>query len=632
MARLLGDADLFLSVKVQSKNNVESHPKVIEVLPATPTMVHDTNPKSASHVPAQPLRHKRRFTIGGPKISHPVSTEGKQNDVPEKGLEATPDHVKPKSTVTISRSHSRLQSGQSRHPGSRLRDDSAVGRDPTRKEQERPSVQRSITVPASRDIAVDHSVSRASSIRSRSPDKAQYPPSSWKSPPNAESPVHTIQESVTTHQNPRNAASLWQGPKLGQPRHTEPALRSPLKEQKLAGILLSESKSRRRSSSARPQLDDRSPSSDRTANIIAPVQPMYIKSRRRNSSFSTSTYTRRDQPVIDTSRDTGTQPINKPDLPEPEIAYGHTYHYTTCEHTSPPLSRPLNVQPTLVQYSDDLLAYPPFHLRSLLESPQKSIPSIYIIDGSCCNCDLSERRKAESAVLEKYTTRLDNLFLQLNLLQDDMDAKASRAPDFLRSDTSPSLSDVSPETIQSIILMEHQLDDVVQRRDREVKSIWKGYTERWGPATVGIHHENDSIRDRGRTHAISERSANGADQWTTSSVSDVDTVAGRTSTIASTVSSRTTHTLFSAAGRPKLNASRQSSFTTSVNGPQERYSDGTRSVMATSSVDGVKGDGRMMVEWIRPDRGSARSRSQSQSQSRSRSTTNRTWRLDDSCT
>ena len=621
-----------MSVKVQNKANVESHRENTEFLPATPTMVHGTNQQSALHEPAQPLRHKRRFTIGGPKASHAVSIEGMQDHVTERPLEATSEHIKPKSTVTISRSNSRQQSGQSRIPGSRLEDDSAQQRDSggTLKKEKRPSVQRSTTVPTSQDAAVDHSFSRGSSIRSRSPDKAQYPPSSWKTPQHAEPTTSTIAGSESAYDKPRDTPNVSQRPKLGQPRHTEPALTSPIRNKKLAGILSAESsESRRRSSSARPRSDDRSPSSNGTANNFARAQPMYIRSRRRNSSVSSGIHTPQDQSVIDTSRYVAAPSANKRNLPEPEIAYAHTYHYTTCEHTSPPLSRPLNAQPTLVQYSDDLLAYPPFHIRSLLDSPKGSMPSIYIIEGSCCNCDLSERRKTESGVLDKYTTRLDNLFLQLNLLQDDMDAKASQASDTSIGEATPPFSDVSPETIQSIVLMENQLDDVVQRRDREVRSIWKGYTERWGPATVGIHHGTDSSRGRERTLSYRERSATGADHWTNSSASDVDTVAGRTSTIASTTSSRTNHTIFSAAGRPKLNSSRQSSFATSVNGPQERYSDGTRPVTAASSVDGVKGDGRMMVEWIRPDRGNARSRSQSQSQSRSRSTTNRTWRLDD---
>ncbi|KAK4947006.1 hypothetical protein LTR10_014148 [Elasticomyces elasticus] len=630
MARLSEEMDLFLSVKVQSKANIASKPKDAEALPTTPTpgtMALGIPLNSASQEPARPLRHKRRFTIGGPK----TLPEGKQNHVTEKPPEAPTEHIKPKSTVTISRSHSRLQSGPSRNPGSRLGDDKDPMHQPIRNEQERPSFQRSSTVPTTQDVTVDHCVSRGSSIRSRSPDKAQYPPSSWKTPQKPEPATNTMAGSDGMHQNTPNAADVCQRPKLGQPRHTEPALASPIKNQNLAGLLSSESsQSRRRSSSARPRIDDRSPSSNETANTFAHAQPMYIRSRRRNSLLSPQTHMRRDQSVIDTGRNVGTPSPNKHDLPEPEIAYAHTYHYTTCEHTSPPLSRPLNVQPTPVQYRDGLLAYPPFQLRNLLNSSKVSIPSIYVIDGSCCNCDLSERREAESGVLDKYTPRLDNLFLQLNLLQDDMDTKASSASDPLQGEAISSLPDVSPETIQSIVLMEHQLDDLVQRRDREVKSIWKGYTARWGPATLGIHHENDSIGGRGRTQSISERNTTGADLWTNSSVSDVDTVAGRTSTIVSTASSRTTHTLFSGAGRPKLNPSRQTSFTTSVNGPQERYSDGTRPVTATSSVDGVRGDGRMMVEWIRPERGNARSRSQSQSQSRSRSSMNRTWRHDDS--
>lgn len=608
MARLLGDADLFLPVKIQSKANTDSQPRNPQITPATPTMALGNSQESASHVPPRPLRHKRRFTIGGSsQTPHPASTEQERKQAAKKPPEPRSEHVMPKSTVTISRSRSRLHSVQSQSPGSGLGDGSQRI-DPLLNEQERPKVQRSVTAPARQDAAVDYCVSRGSSIRSRSPDKAQYPPSSWKSPQKTEATTSTIPGPESAHQIPHNAANVWQRPKLGQARHTEPVLASPIQEQRFMGTASRLSaEPPRRSASARPRLDERVPLPDRTANTTARVQPMYIRSRRRNSLLSSATPTRLARPVIDGHRENRHESPKTVELPELEIAYAHTYHYTTCEHTCPPMSRPLNVQPILVPYSNDLLAYPPFHLQSLLDSPTDCVPSIYIIDGSCCNCDLSERRTAESEVLNKYTTRLENLFLQLNLLQDDIDSKASRTPDPAQDIT------MSPETVQTIVLMEHQLDDMIHRRDDEVKSIWKGYTERWGPATLGIRHEHGSSRGRSRMHSVSERNMMGPDTLTNSSVSDIDTVAGRTSTIASTVSSRTTPTLFSATGRPKLSTPRRSS-TVSARSPQERYSDGTHSVTVASSVDGVRGEGRMVVDWIRPDRG-ARARSRSQSQS-----------------
>ncbi|KAK7892718.1 hypothetical protein LTR67_006955 [Exophiala xenobiotica] len=63
---------------------------------------------------------------------------------------------------------------------------------------------------------------------------------------------------------------------------------------------------------------------------------------------------------------------------------------------------------------------------------------------------------------------------------------------------------MSPENIQAIIQMEDQADNLVKQRDNEVKAIWSGYTERWGPATVGIHYEGNVVRGRRRAQSASD--------------------------------------------------------------------------------------------------------------------------------
>ncbi|EXJ81211.1 hypothetical protein A1O3_07501 [Capronia epimyces CBS 606.96] len=191
------------------------------------------------------------------------------------------------------------------------------------------------------------------------------------------------------------------------------------------------------------------------------------------------------------------------DLPDPELAYAQTYHFTTCPHTSPPVSRPLNVQPILAEYHDDLLAYPPLYLRvSPAKEPLTRVPNnyIYIIQGSCGHCDSAARREAESAILDEYADNIDELTERLSLLKQDIESASSQPPESGHESTasaSASVVDTAPSTcivglnirlsrshIRSIVEMENQLKSMIRRRDRKVKAVWKGYTARWGPATL----------------------------------------------------------------------------------------------------------------------------------------------------
>ncbi|KIW96450.1 uncharacterized protein Z519_03519 [Cladophialophora bantiana CBS 173.52] len=363
------------------------------------------------------------------------------------------------------------------------------------------------------------------------------------------------------------------------------------------------------------------------ASINPAPQPLPVRSRSRRYSIIFSAPGTPENAATPQNRATGASAANRPasagrtPLPDPETAYAHTYYYTVCAHTSPPMSRPLNVQPTLAQYRRGLLAYPPFHLRAYNPDQGTSSPMIYVLDGSCSDCDITMRRQAESKVLDRYTHELENLSIQLSLLQKDIALETcnvsfpDKSDDAITMFSFPSTLELEPEATQAIFEMEDRLDQLVRRRDHEVKQIWRGYTARWGPATVGIHRE-DNIRGRSRARTADTRDTisqeDTAGSTTSFGIFSDDRSPGRTRTM-TTVSTQTT--------MPPSHLSRRSSYNTrsrasSVGGPQERYSDGTYDLSVDSSVDGVKGRGRMVVDWIRPGRREGRSRSMAQTSSR----------------
>ncbi|KAK5443406.1 hypothetical protein LTS15_010751 [Exophiala xenobiotica] len=629
MAPKLEDTDLFLPVKTQINKITQSRfPVLKSTQPNAATNLNVatakvTEPDTASNQPIRQLRHKRRFTIGG--VGQRPGA-GETSPVPSVGKNLVAGHVsiKPRPTVTISRS-----------PSSRRTTETTTRAGDTR-EVERSRLQPDITnvgrlspTPAT-NVDTDSPKSRSS--RSRSP-RAQYPPSSWKNAQRVEPPAFNTSETSKSEKplsgENNDAVVSPRRPTLGPSRHTDPVLaEKPVVDiwTEIAGIAPLQSLGRlsprkpiprysstspaRQPSSTEQQLPGQQVSGAHTTTIPPKAtQPKYIKSRRRSNSVGPSP--------------------QRPSLPEPEIAYADTFHYTTCEHTSPPMSRPLNAQPVLVKYHDELLAYPPLHIKAFLSSFPAVIPTIYIIEGACSICDLSYRREAESDILARYTTRLENLILQLSLLQEDIDVKSPDATTLSgrhNSATPPAapVTTMSPENIQAIIQMEDQADNLVKQRDNEVKAIWRGYTERWGPATVGIHYEGNVVRGRRRAQSASDSVRFPEVETSSSLTSNVDASTDRTSTMASTVSTRTTqtshtsHTISSVTTPRRMSLSRRTSRSSSI-GPRERYSDGTRSINVPSTVDGVLKDGRMMVDWIRSGPGSGSSRSQSQSHSRSRS-------------
>ncbi|KAL2406922.1 hypothetical protein ABEF95_000690 [Exophiala dermatitidis] len=197
------------------------------------------------------------------------------------------------------------------------------------------------------------------------------------------------------------------------------------------------------------------------------------------------------------------------------------------------------------------------------------------------------------------------------------------------SSISPTTSDadLSHGQIFAIVELEDQLDSIIDRRDREVKSIWRGYSRRWGPGTLGIHHDPREFggrrRGRGRTKkrymdSSTDGSLTPKDNYSRSASSDASTCAtslreSEMSTVtlpAAEVTAVTTEGVamtVSDCQRQEQNARLRRASISSSNGHRDRYSDGTRQIDISSSVDGIKSDGRMVVDWIRPARADIKS-------------------------
>ncbi|KIW16032.1 hypothetical protein PV08_06083 [Exophiala spinifera] len=654
MAPNLRDTDLFLSVKV------DSHHKFTQPIIRTPSTASPCSDMSANTAkaatpdssfkdPTKKLRHKRRFTIGG---AGQRSGTVPHSPVPaiEKKQVAQDEIVHSRPAVTTSRTSS---SRRSIPHTSLFKDDHERQLSRTPKQLQPDITDGARLSPKPTPVVVTDSPCSRSS-RSKSP-KALYPPSSWKrvEPLTFNLAEQTRFETPLISPSTDHAIASPRRPSLGRARHTEPVSAATAVSDVWTEIAGLSPQPPRRTLSARSHLpkqpmpaaqplptnqnipaDGKSILSQRFPSVtgvsearptptVQNTRPRYIRSRRRSN------------PVA--------PPSQEHNLPAPEIAYADTFHYTNCEHTSPPMSRPLNTQPILVPYQHGLLAFPPFHIRDFLESQPTVTPSIYIIEGACSICDLAYRRKAESDILARYTTRSENLLLQLSLLQEDLDVKSPTALDLperkntatpfptsssRRNTTSPepsTTSSITPENIQAILHMEEQAENLIKQRDLEVTAIWRGYTERWGPATVAIHHANDRIiRGRGRAQSASSASTFPEMDNISSLTSNFDNSTDRTSTMTSTVSTRTTQTnytnaVLSSTTPRRTSLSRRTSRSDSI-GPQDRYSDGTRIVNVPSSVDGVKRDGRMLVDWIRPDRTESGLRVRSRSHSQTRST------------
>ncbi|OCT53099.1 hypothetical protein CLCR_10043 [Cladophialophora carrionii] len=287
----------------------------------------------------------------------------------------------------------------------------------------------------------------------------------------------------------------------------------------------------------------------------------------------------------------------KAPLPDPEVAYAQAFHYTTCPHVSPPKSRPLNVQPALVPRQRR-----PLEVQGLRVDPRTAPPDIYVLDGACFDCDLSARRQAESDILETYTHKLENLTIQLSLLQRDIAAEHSgpspnRGNGALTAFTLPSTLELSTEATQGILEIEEQLSELVKKRDEDIRQVWSGFTARWGPGTVRIQRdESNSTPGRAESPSTTRTSSS----TNSLGVPSANTTPEEVPAMASRVSRGAIN---------PVSPSRQSSFTarTRASSIQGRYSDGSRNVGVESSVDRVKGRGRMLVDWIRPGRRESKS-------------------------
>lgn len=316
-------------------------------------------------------------------------------------------------------------------------------------------------------------------------------------------------------------------------------------------------------------------------------------------------------------------------LPNPEIAYSQTFYYTTCPHASPPCSRPLNVQPTLVTYHQDLLRFAPFHLRI---RPLDPAPEIYTLEGACSQCDLAARREAEIKVLEKYRSNVDDLSARLHELQGDIDLDSPTLPrEYYGGMRQPSRSSnamtdeinavLTPEAIEKILSIETDLEALIKKREREIKFVWRGYTARWGPATLGVFRDQlypltrttETAAANNADHSLS-RLGNTSDELSIaskgmkSSTREVRSVSsGASSTTSFGSGSGASHLSFVRA-RP---ASSTFNYpTSSCDTPQSRYSNGMRQIRLPSPVDPTKQDGRMQIGWIRRDRKSTKKTSE----------------------
>ncbi|KIW73964.1 hypothetical protein PV04_02038 [Phialophora macrospora] len=308
-----------------------------------------------------------------------------------------------------------------------------------------------------------------------------------------------------------------------------------------------------------------------------------VSSHRTGAASVTSLEASRDKaPPVTDQVVTG-----KAALPDPEAAYSQGFHYTACPHISPPKSRPLNVQPALVKYHQSLLLRPPPDLQEIRFDPGTAPPDIYTLDGACFDCDLSVRRQTESGILETYTHRLENLTIQMSLLQHDIVAEHSALSPTGDSGaftafTLPSTLNLSPDATQGILEIEEQLSQLINKRDEDIKLVWRGFTARWGPGTVLIRrNENDGTLSRAQSRSTTR----------TSSSTNSFRVASADMTSTTSIGANTT-----------VSPSRQGSFATRTRASsvQGRYSDGTYDVSVGSSLDPVKERGRMMIDWIRP--------------------------------
>lgn len=308
-------------------------------------------------------------------------------------------------------------------------------------------------------------------------------------------------------------------------------------------------------------------------------------------------------------------------LPEPEIAYSQTFYYTTCPHASPPCSRPLNIQPSLVTYHEGLLRYAPFHLRVHSLDPA---PEIYTLEGACSQCDLATRREMEIKILVKYKSKVDDLSSRLYGLQGEIGIDSPTLPrecygGMSQPVPSPnSVTDVTntvftPETVEKILSIEADLESLMKKRDREIRFVWRGYTARWGPATLGVFRDHLHPVTRAMQTAATRNAERSLSQLDNSTSDGVSVSSTETTFSTKDVGSSFLTDASSLASSNGRNGASKSSSThtrrtystvhrpsaTLDDTPSSRYSNGRCSIPLPPPIDTTKQDGRMQIDWVR---------------------------------
>ncbi|KAK5088784.1 hypothetical protein LTR05_003006 [Lithohypha guttulata] len=258
---------------------------------------------------------------------------------------------------------------------------------------------------------------------------------------------------------------------------------------------------------------------EQTATAARNQPTIVVNARNKIPSVSPHT---RQTPRNEKKETTQQQPPATPHDKRGRPTFYSTIHYfTECSHASPPAHRPLDpdAQPR---------THPDFH-------PSNPPITRSIIPGMCFNCDTSYRRTQENAVIEGSTRRIVKLNEELSDLLDQLEMLdyASSSDDEERFSTDrhgaglvtmckfpedehdlrheistlslPPISDddllprasrkskrtaeqlsYQTRTMAQIREIETAINDLRSEQDRKVTSVWRGFTSRWGPATLGV--------------------------------------------------------------------------------------------------------------------------------------------------
>lgn len=271
-----------------------------------------------------------------------------------------------------------------------------------------------------------------------------------------------------------------------------------------------------RSSSTRHVLSIRSDRS--TSPLKFEVSPEKVSTGSPAHKLSRSN-TQKSNTTNTSSQRAGTSLSRSTSLSSRREGYNtEIHHYTSCPHTSPPTTRPLNVQPVRDE------------TRGLTYS---------MIPGSCFDCDTFDRREEESLILTSYNPRIAAHMSDLELVVSSLEKMSPVSPlspstqlqsmtldqtlaqpysqvsfpeerDSRRASDSSCVSDdiESVPLLYRIEALENRIVELTHDRDREVKELWKGYSQRWGPGVLGVIRTTDT---HGRN---SERATSGVNSRT----------------------------------------------------------------------------------------------------------------------